>query len=262
MKMLLLLTISVLLGMCSNQVSNPESSSASPDGDMNVKEISLAEPSPLDPNTPPPPPPPKANTRVEQKLIRTADMSIEVDDYNDTRKELNTIFRKFSAQLSQEREQSLDYRIENQLVIRVKPVLLDSLIEAIGLIASDIDHKNITSEDVTRQYVDLESRLASKRAVIAQYQELLKSAKKISDILDINEKLNAVIEEIESVEAQLRTLRDQVQLSTLTLPTFPTPIRENSIFDIDHQEYPKFSDGGVSCSRRLAFCLSKGHGYH
>lgn len=230
MKMILLFTFPILFGMCSNQPSNSPSSDDNLLGlidQTEVEERSMAEPPPADPNAPPPLPPkvrfvsPEETTpNLTQKLIRTADMSMEVKDFDDSRKELAIILKKFDAQLSQEREQSLDYRIESQFVIRVKPMLLDSTIAAVGQLASNIYYKNITTEDVTRQYVDLESRLASKRAVIEQYRTLLKSAKKVSDILEISEKLNAVIEEIESTEAQLRTLRDQVQFSTLNLTIY------------------------------------------
>lgn len=155
-----------------------------------------------------------------RQLIRTANLTIEVNHYTKARKALEPVFKKFDAQVSQESENRAVYRIENNLVIRVKPAQLDSLILAIEQIAAEIDNKSITVEDVTRQYVDLESRLATKRAAVAQYQQLLKSAKTTSAILEVYDKMNEMIEEIESTEAQLRTLRDQVQQSTLNLTMY------------------------------------------
>jgi len=48
---------------------------------------------------------------------------------------------------------------------------------------------------------------------------------------------------------------------SIYLPTFPTPIRENSIFDIGIQVGLKFSDTGVLCSIHVAFCPCKAHEY-
>ncbi|MFN7118702.1 MAG: DUF4349 domain-containing protein, partial [Saprospiraceae bacterium] len=58
------------------------------------------------------------------------------------------------------------------------------------------------------------------RAAIEQYRELLKSAQTTAEVLEVHDKMNVMIEEVESAEAQLRTLRDQVQLSTLHLTMY------------------------------------------
>lgn len=216
MKMLLLLTISVLLGMCSNQAPNAENGAAPSQDAMEMSNASPAKPSvqnELKKNA-------SKNAQVSQKLILTADISMEVKDYNVSRKKLRRILNQFGAQVFQEAEQRLGYRTENKMVIRVGPTLFDSLIITIEQLSSEIDTKNVNTQNVTQQYVDIESRLVSKRAVIEQYRQLMKTANNISEILNINEKMNAVIEEVESAEAQLRTLRDQVQLSTLNLTIY------------------------------------------
>lgn len=207
MKIFLLLFSSIMLGMCSNQAKMGENASPS-----NI-EIESAPSTTMSQSK-------KEAAPSNQKLILTADLSMEVKDYDTSRKALRKTIQQFGAQIFEEAEQRLDYRIENRMTIRIEPSLFDSLITEIQQISIHIDSKNINTQDVTTQYVDIESRLTSKRAVIEQYQELMKSAKKISEILEINEEMNAVIEEVESAEAQLRTLRDQVQLSTLHLTMY------------------------------------------
>ncbi|MBK7147877.1 MAG: DUF4349 domain-containing protein [Bacteroidetes bacterium] len=71
--------------------------------------------------------------------------------------------------------------------------------------------------DVTAQFVDIEARLKTKKNVEQRYSDLLREAKKIQDILDIEEKLRVIREEIESAEGQLRLLKDQVSYSTISL---------------------------------------------
>lgn len=215
MKTFLLLFSSLLLGMCSNQ------SASDFDAKSDVNQLVSTEADMETPRSSVAPPPPSVSV-TPRKLIRTANLVIEVNNYTKTRKDLEKILLKFDAQVSQESEQRQSYRIENNLMIRVRPERLDSLILAIEQIAADIDSKTITSEDVTRQYVDLESRLETKRAVIAQYRELLKGAKTTTAIIEVHDKMNEVIEEVESAEAQLRVLRDQVQQSTLNLNMYQT----------------------------------------
>lgn len=91
------------------------------------------------------------------------------------------------------------------------------MVEAIASIALHLDRKSISARDVTRQYYDLETRLASKRAVVARYREILKSARNVEEILAVEENLRKVVEEIEAAEGSLRYLKDQVQQSTLNV---------------------------------------------
>lgn len=162
------------------------------------------------------------NTSGNQKIIRTARMTMEVEKYDTARLALEKILMTFGARVESEQESRHSYRVENQLTIRVAPEKLDDLIAAAVAIGVDVDNKSIDSRNVTRLYVDLETRLASKRAVIERYRDILKTARTIKDILDVEEHLRQVVEEVESMEGQLRVLRDQVGESTLFLTIYET----------------------------------------
>ncbi len=151
------------------------------------------------------------------KIIRTGSMEIEVEDYAKGRAKLTEVLEPFDVQIFNESEEKHTYRIQNQLELKVAPEQLDSVVEAIASIALHLDRKSITARDVTRQYYDLETRLASKRAVVARYREILKSARSVEEILAVEENLRKVIEEIEATEGSLRYLKDQVQYSTLNV---------------------------------------------
>ena len=153
---------------------------------------------------------------VERKLIRTAEINLEVDKYAVARQSIDEIVAKYKAFISNETESKSYYRLENRLTIRIAPESFDAFISDLEKLALNVDHKSINTNDVTRQYVDLETRLASKRAVVEQYRSILKRANTIKDILAVEENLRVVTEEIESTEAQLRYLKDQVGLSTIT----------------------------------------------
>jgi DNA repair exonuclease SbcCD ATPase subunit len=219
MKAHCLLLILLLFISCKEAPGNFEGGSASTEYKEVPVEINLEnlDAPPEERRTPLPPP---ILLTTARQLIRTANLTIRVNNYTKARKDIEQVLKKFAAQVNQESENRAAYQIENNLVIRVKPMQLDSLMAAIEQIAADIDNKSITVEDITRQYVDLESRLATKRAAVAQYQQLLRSAKTTSAVLEVYEKMNEMIEEIESTEAQLRTLRDQVQQSTLNLTMY------------------------------------------
>ncbi len=73
------------------------------------------------------------------------------------------------------------------------------------------------ARDVTDQFIDLETRLENKRNYLKRYNDLLLKANSIKEILEIEEKIRALEEEIESATGRLKYLSDQVDYSTLDL---------------------------------------------
>jgi len=70
---------------------------------------------------------------------------------------------------------------------------------------------------VTEEFIDLETRLQNKISYLSKYNELLKKAKSVKDILEIEEKTRLIQEEIESVQGRLKFLNNQVDFSALDL---------------------------------------------
>lgn len=160
----------------------------------------------------------------EKKVIRTARLRMEVADYEEAISKAKQIITAFEAEITSEEERQYGQQLENQLVIRLvpSPSRLDSLLNALEDLALQIDSRSVNAEDVTRRYVDLETRLASKRAVIARYRELLAEARNVNEVLAVENNLRQVIEEVESMEAQFRYLKQQVDRSTVFLTLYET----------------------------------------
>lgn len=154
------------------------------------------------------------------KIIRNADVTLKVEDYAKGREALGQLVQRSGATIAHESEVRSSYEIRNRFVIRLAPEKLDSFITGLEALALHVESKSIDSRDVTREFVDMETRLAAKRATLDRYREILRSAKNVQEILAVEQQLRAIIEEIESVEGQLRYLRDQVQLSTVNLTLY------------------------------------------
>lgn len=72
-----------------------------------------------------------------------------------------------------------------------------------------------TGDDVTAEVADTEARLRVLRGEEEQYVTILGETKKIGDVLAVKERLGDVRQQIESLEAQRKVLRDQAALSTI-----------------------------------------------
>ncbi len=103
-----------------------------------------------------------------------------------------------------------------ELVIRI-PAETDDDFTAFISDHSVITRRAVDTDDVTLQYVDMESRLSVLRAEKESLEALLKQATAMEDIIVVTEKLTEVISEIESYQSQLRVFDNLIDYSTVTL---------------------------------------------
>lgn len=82
---------------------------------------------------------------------------------------------------------------------------------------STVTNKTINTEDVTLQYVDIESRLKALKVEKESLEDLLSSASSTTEIIEIRDMLTDVIYEIESYESQLRTFDNLIDYTSITV---------------------------------------------
>ncbi|MCD6367193.1 MAG: DUF4349 domain-containing protein [Bacteroidales bacterium] len=152
----------------------------------------------------------------EAKVIKTGNVKIEVEDYTAALKKIKATIAKYHGTIMNENESSYSYGIENNLTIRMKSNLFDTLLNQITD-GQKVVSKDISAQDVTEEFVDIQTRLKSKKGVRDRYSELLKQAKTINEIVTVEEQLRRIQEEIEAKEGRLKYLTNRTQFSTINL---------------------------------------------
>ena len=104
----------------------------------------------------------------------------------------------------------------NTIVIRVPAEKFDAAVEAIARMGMVID-KDVTAQDVTDQYLDLEMRLKNAKAAQQKLLALLEKAQAVSDTLEIEKELQRITTDIERLEGQIKKLTHEVAFSMLTV---------------------------------------------
>lgn len=97
------------------------------------------------------------------------------------------------------------------------------LVRLRGLAVKVVDEK-AAGEDVTDQYVDLQSQLTNLEATRARIQEFLTDAKTVDEALRINQELANLEAQIEQIKGRMNYLNDRSAFSTITInfePEFP-----------------------------------------
>lgn len=107
------------------------------------------------------------------------------------------------------------------LTIRVPASRLEDAKANLKKLALYVENEKSTAQDVTRQYVDTDARLRNLRAQESQYLQIMKSAVKVQDMLDVSEHLSAVRGEIEQQQAEFQKLSTQIEMATLVVSLRP-----------------------------------------
>jgi hypothetical protein len=152
-----------------------------------------------------------------QKIIKNATLRFETEDLSATAQTINKAVKKYNAQTQSDSEGKTDYELTRTMVVRIPSQHFEAFMADISKGVKYFDRKEISSEDVTEQYVDTEARIKAKKVLEQRYLELIGKAKKVSEVLEIEKELSAIREEIEAKEGQLRYMKSRIALSTINI---------------------------------------------
>lgn len=152
---------------------------------------------------------------INRKLIKNGSVTFETSDLKATKSRIDQLVKKHQAYFSKESENEIGNRINVHLTIRVPAKRFDSLLNDISQGVEKFDYKQIKIKDVTEEFLDLETRLKNKKELEQRYIQILKKAKNVKEILEVEKEIGKLREDIESAEGRLKYLKDQVSVSTL-----------------------------------------------
>ena len=166
-----------------------------------------------------------------RKVIQNAEMTIETDNPSEGQQKIGVIAEKHGgfvviseSKHNEAASQNVASTVVN-VVVRVPAQKFQAALDEIRAVGGRILHEKSSGQDVTEEYIDLEARIRTKKALEAQFLEIMKQARKISDAMEVQTQLAEVRTEIERLEGRRRFLENQSALSTInvTLHT-PTPV--------------------------------------
>ena len=151
------------------------------------------------------------------KIIYTANLSIETQDYDWSRQQLNDTLADVDGYMesSYEYTDSTDNTRTLSLTLRVPEGAYSAFLGVAENVVGNVVSKSETADDVTTQYLDLEARLDNLTAQRTRLQELQQSAENLSDLLEIESSLSDVQYQLESYQSQLDWYSDQVECCTV-----------------------------------------------
>jgi Domain of unknown function (DUF4349) len=168
---------------------------------------------------------------IDRKIIRNADLTIEVTSTTQAQQQVTQIaethggFIVTSEAKQRENSEPAKRTIDVKLIVRVPSPQFNSALSQIESLATNMPQRNVTGQDVTEEFIDLEARIKTQKALELQFLEIMKQATKVADALEVQRQIADVRTEIEKLEGRKRFLANQSSLSTITVNlTTPSPI--------------------------------------
>jgi Domain of unknown function (DUF4349) len=166
---------------------------------------------------------------ADRKIIKDAELSIEVASPADAQRAVAAIaeshggFVVASETKQTENADPAKRTLEVKLIARVPATQFNPTVEAIAKLATNIVHNSVSGKDVTEEFIDLEARIKTQRALELQFLQIMKQTGEIADALEVQREIAAVRTEIEKLEGRKRFLENRASLSTITV-TIKTPV--------------------------------------
>jgi hypothetical protein len=156
------------------------------------------------------------NPSAERKIIRDANLALEVSDVVKAYNDILAYARQYDGyEISRSQTRSNGY-IAIQARIKIKPDQLDAFIEFIGKQGTVINTQ-ITTEDITEDYYDIQTRLKTMESTLLTYYDFLNRAKTIDESLQVQYQINQLTAEIESLKGKIKLWDSLLAESVVTL---------------------------------------------
>lgn len=168
---------------------------------------------------------PSVQTRA---VIRTGEVAVVAKDMARARADVDGLLGKHGGYLATE-DTTNDRRgrpEHSTLVLRVPEPAFDDVMAGLTGIGRT-ERADRSSDDVTTEVIDVDTRVATGEASLARLQRFLREATSVDDMIRLESEIATRQASLESLKAQQRYLRDQTSLATITVhlrtPAAPAP---------------------------------------
>lgn len=165
-----------------------------------------------------------AQQPVSQRLvIKNASVSIQVDDVAAAEAQLRARAEQLGGYVVGVQTSGSDAYMSSVVTFRVPAARFEEALSGVEGLARKLLARSVSGDDVTEEFVDLESRLRNLEATRDRLLDLLGKATRVEDALQVNQALTDVQGQIEQIQGRMKYLRDSAAFSTITADLQPVP---------------------------------------
>jgi hypothetical protein len=158
---------------------------------------------------------------ADRHILYRASINLQVKSFADTESEITALVKAASGFVSQfSEDRSSGAQRGGRWTVRLPVASFSSFLDSVAQLGV-ADRREVQSQDVTEEYVDLEARLKNKQALESRLLDLVANrSDHIKDVIALETELGRVREEIERLQGRLRYLKDRVSLTTIEITAY------------------------------------------
>jgi hypothetical protein len=157
------------------------------------------------------------NNNQGSKVRKNGDMSMLVKNIDDSFDSLKNINTKYTGEINNVYDSGSGNSRYLRVTTKIPVDNFDKYFEEVKSSDGEVTYINVSTADVTEEYIDITSRLKNLREVETQLQEILKQADNVKDVLAVQSELSRVRGEIESYEGRKRYFDSQTDYAYLNV---------------------------------------------
>jgi hypothetical protein len=160
---------------------------------------------------------------MNRKILRNAELTLEAADPAAVQRKITSIaeslggFVVTSQSKQRQTNESGQHELEVNVVVRIPAPQFGAALDQIRAQGGRVIQEKATGQDVTEEFIDLEARIKTQKALELQFLEIMKQANKVADALEVQRQIADVRTEIEKLEGRKRFLENRASLSTITV---------------------------------------------
>ena len=148
----------------------------------------------------------------DRKLVKTGSVTLEVESLSAADSAIEKWCASFGGYISD----SSSWQTNANYTVKIPSGRFDDAMKTAGNLGILREH-SISTQDVTEQFYDLQTRLSNKKVMRDNLRKYLSQAKDVKDMLQIEKELNSVISDIEFMEGRMKRLSNQIDYSTISV---------------------------------------------
>jgi hypothetical protein len=174
------------------------------------------------------PPPPFKSNDAQRMIIRNASISMTVEDTAAAIDKITAAGESVGGYVSDSRIWRDGEQLRGSISLRIPADRLTAALGVIRKIGSKINSETISSQEVTQEYVDLESQVRNLEATEAELRQLMstirQNSKKASEVLEMYQQLNSVRMQIEQMKGRMRYLSQMSAFAIVGVEVIPNAL--------------------------------------
>lgn len=163
----------------------------------------------------------------DRMIIRNGYLNLVVKDTLATQAEIGRLMDSVDGYIfSEESYRYAEGLTQVEMSLRVPADRFNETMVQLREMATEVTRDSVSSDDVTEEYVDLESRLRALEVKATKLEELMDRAEDTEAVLQVYQELSATQQEIEHVKGRMRYLERSAAQATINVSLTPDELAQ------------------------------------